>query len=278
MTARAHIPSRTPSRGPSLARGLRAHFKDFALYVLLLGAIAWFIASGEQGLGYHWKWYRMPRYLFSSEGGALSAGPLLQGLFVTFKITGLSMVLAMGFGLGAAILRQSDSFSARLAARGYVEFIRNTPLLTQIFFIYYVIAPVLGMDGFASAVLALSLFEGAYASEIFRAGIVSVAEGQWEAAYSLGLSRFDTYRTVIVPQAVRRVLPPLTGVAVSLIKDSSLASTIAIYELTQRGNVISSDTFMVFEVWFTVAAIYLSITLPLSLAVAAMEKRLKARE
>jgi len=257
-----------------LVRTLRSHYKDFALYALFLGGLAWLLASGESGLGYHWKWYRMPRYLLTTVDGTLTAGPLVQGLLVTFQITALSMVLAMAFGLTAAVLRQSESFAARLAARGYVEFIRNTPLLTQIFFIYYVIAPVLGMDGFASAVLALSLFEGAYASEIFRAGIVSVDEGQWEAAYSLGLSRWDTYRTVIVPQAVRRVLPPLTGVAVSLIKDSSLASTIAIFELTQRGNVISSDTFMVFEVWFTVAAIYLSITLPLSLVVAGMEKRL----
>lgn len=258
-----------------LTRALRSHYKDFALFALVLGLAAWFIAAGESNLEYHWKWYRMPRYLFTTVDGAFTAGPLMQGLLVTFQITGLAMVLAMTFGLTTAILRQSSSFTARLVARGYVEFIRNTPLLTQIFFIYYVIAPVVGLGGFGSAVLALALFEGAYASEIFRAGIVSVAEGQWEAAYSLGLSRWDTYRTVIVPQAVRRVLPPLTGVAVSLIKDSSLASTIAIYELTQHGNVISSDTFMVFEVWFTVAAIYLSITWPLSLAVAAMEQRFR---
>ena len=262
-----------------LGQNLRAHYKDFLLYALLFGGLAWLISAGEQGLGYHWKWYRMPRYLFTTAAdGTMGAGPLLRGLLITFQITGLSMLLAMSFGLITAVLRQSRSFTARLAARAYVEFIRNTPLLTQIFFIYYVIAPVLGMDAFASAVLALSLFEGAYASEIFRAGIVSVNEGQWEAAYSLGLSTFDTYRTIIVPQAVRSVLPPLTGVGVSLIKDSSLASTIAIYELTQHGNVISSDTFMVFEVWFTVAAIYLSITLPLSLFVAALEKRLRVEE
>lgn len=262
----------------ALARNLRTHYKDFTLYALLLGGVAWLIASGEQGLGYHWKWYRMPRYLFTTTDGTFAAGPLLQGLAITFQITGISMMLAMTFGLVTAVLRQSRSFTARLAARGYVEFIRNTPLLTQIFFIYYVIAPVIGIDAFASAVLALSLFEGAYASEIFRAGIVSVHQGQWEAAYSLGLSTFDTYRTVIVPQAVRRVLPPLTGVGVSLIKDSSLASTIAIYELTQHGNVIASDTFMVFEVWFTVAAIYLSITLPLSMVVASLEKRFRVEE
>jgi polar amino acid transport system permease protein len=257
---------------------LVAHYRDFLLYGLFLGAIAWFIASGEQGMGYHWKWYRMPRYLvqFTEDGWVL--GPLLQGLIETFKISGLSLILAMIFGLTAAIFRLSDSFTARLVAKGYVEFIRNTPLLTQIFFIYYVIGPVFGLDAFGSAVLALSLFEGAYASEIFRAGIVSIHKGQWEAAHSLGLSKLGTYRKVIVPQAIRRILPPLTGVGVTLIKDSSLASTIAIYELTQQGNIVSSDTFMVFEVWFTVAAIYLAVTFPLSMLVTELGKRMRMAE
>ncbi|WP_235185442.1 amino acid ABC transporter permease [Desulfonatronum thiodismutans] len=257
---------------------LAAHYRDFLLYGLFLGAIAWFIASGEQGMGYHWKWYRMPRYLIQITEDGWMLGPLLRGLIVTFKISGLSLILAMIFGLTAAIFRLSDSFTARLVAKGYVEFIRNTPLLTQIFFIYYVIGPVFGLDAFGSAVLALSLFEGAYASEIFRAGIVSIHKGQWEAAHSLGLSKWDTYRKVIVPQAVRRILPPLTGVGVTLIKDSSLASTIAIYELTQQGNIVSSDTFMVFEVWFTVAAIYLAVTFPLSMLVAELGKRMRTAE
>ena len=257
---------------------LVAHYRDFLLYGLFLGAVAWFIASGEQGMGYHWKWYRMPRYLVQITEDGWVLGPLLQGLLVTFKISGLSLILAMIFGLTAAIFRLSDSFTARLVAKGYIEFIRNTPLLTQIFFIYYVIGPIFGLGAFGSAVLALSLFEGAYASEIFRAGIVSIHKGQWEAAHSLGLSRLDTYRKVIVPQAVRRILPPLTGVGVTLIKDSSLASTIAIYELTQQGNIVSSDTFMVFEVWFTVAAIYLAVTFPLSMFVTELGKRMRTAE
>lgn len=265
-------------RSLPLLRSAGDYYKDFLLYGLLLGLVAWLISLGEQGLGYDWKWYRMPRYLFTMEDGSFTPGPLLMGLFVTFKITAVSLVLAMSFGLVTAILRLSNSPVARLVARGYVEFIRNTPLLTQIFFVYYLVAPVLGMDAFFSAVLALSLFEGAYASEIFRAGIQSIHKGQWEAAYTLGLSSFDTYRKIVVPQAMRRILPPLTGVGVTLIKDSSLASTIAIYELTQRGNVIASDTFMVFETWFTVAAIYLSITLPLSLAVSTMERRTRIAE
>jgi polar amino acid transport system permease protein len=133
----------------------------------------------------------------------------------------------------------------------------------------------LDISGFVSAVLALSLFEGAYASEIFRAGIVSIQRGQWEAAFSIGLNRYRTYRFVILPQALRHILPPLTSQAISLIKDSALVSTIAIYDLTMRGQAIIAETFLVFEIWFTVAAIYLSITLLLSATVSFMEKRLK---
>jgi polar amino acid transport system permease protein len=260
------------------ARFVYAHYRDFLLYGLLIGAAAWLITVGEQSLGYHWKWYRMPRYLLQFTEDGLTLGPLLQGLLVTFKISGLSLLLAMLFGLTTAIFRLSDSFTASLVARGYVAFIRNTPLLTQIFFIYYVVGPVFGLGAFGSAVLALSLFEGAYASEIFRAGIVSIHKGQWEASYSLGLSAWDTYRKVVIPQAVRRILPPLTGVGVTLIKDSSLASTIAIYELTQQGNIVAADTFMVFEVWFTVAAVYLAITFPLSMLVTEMGKRMRTAE
>ena len=123
--------------------------------------------------------------------------------------------------------------------------------------------------------MALSLFEGAYASEIFRAGIVSVHRGQWEAAFSIGLNNYQTYRLIILPQALRRILPPLTSQAVSLIKDSALVSTIAIYDLTMRAQTIIAETFLVFEIWFTVAAIYLTITLALSATVFYMEKRLE---
>jgi polar amino acid transport system permease protein len=145
-----------------------------------------------------------------------------------------------------------------------LELIRNTPLLVQLFFIYFVFAPVLGIGRFTAGVLALSLFEGAYASEIFRAGIVSIDKGQWEAAHSLGLSAIHTYRYIILPQAIRRILPPLTSQAVSLIKDSALVSTVAIYDLTMQAQVIISETFLTFEVWFTVAAIYLVLTVVLS--------------
>lgn len=173
------------------------------------------------------------------------------------------------------MLRLSGAVLGKMVARGYLELIRNTPLLVQIFFIYFVLSPILNIDRFTSAVLALSLFEGAYASEIFRAGIVSIDRGQWEASFSLGFGTLEAYRYVILPQAIRRMLPPLTSQAISLIKDSALVSTIAIYDLTMQGQAIIAETFLTFEIWFVVAAIYLAVTLALSFGINVMERRIR---
>lgn len=227
--------------------------------------------------GYNWQWYQVPRYLFTLDADGIHAGLLVQGLFVTLQISAISLVFAFAVGLITALLQLSDSFVARTTARVYLETVRNTPLLIQIFFIYFVMGPALGLSRFPSAVLALSLFEGAYTSEIIRAGIVSIHRGQWEASYSLGLSTFATYRAVILPQALRRILPPLTSQAVSLIKDSALVSTIAIYDLTMQAQAIIAETFLTFEIWFTVALMYLSITLTISLLVRLMERRIPMR-
>jgi polar amino acid transport system permease protein len=247
---------------------------DVIKFLLVIGLITWVIAGGTESLTYNWQWYRIPQYIFSFENNKFTAGPLLNGLVVTFHITGLSLIIAFVLGLVTALLRLSNSFLARILARSYLELIRNTPLLVQIFFIYFVMGPILGISRFSSAVLALSLFEGAYASEIFRAGIVSIHRGQWEAAYTLGLNTLEAYRYVILPQAIRRILPPLTSQAISLIKDSALVSTIAIYDLTMRGQEIIAETYLAFEVWFTVAAIYLLITVSLSVVVSIMERRM----
>ena len=252
----------------------RASLIDCGKFFLLAGLAVWILALGTREMGYHWQWYRIPRFLFTTDGDAWTAGPLLRGLGVTLEISALSLLCTLILGLTTALFRLSDSFSARAIARGYLELIRNTPLLIQIFFVYFVVAPILNIGAFASAILALSLFEGAYAAEILRAGIVSLHRGQWEAAHSLGLGAFDTYRDVILPQAIRRVLPPLAGQGISLIKDSSLVSTIAIYELTMQGQRIVAETFLAFEIWFTVAAIYLILTFGLSLVVHMLERRM----
>jgi polar amino acid transport system permease protein len=233
-------------------------------FLLVILALSWLLYRGTERLGYNWQWHRVPKYIISFKDGKLILGPLMEGLLVTLRICSWSLLLAALFGLVTALLRMSDSLVGRALARGYLELIRNTPLLVQLFFIYFVLAPVMGIGRFVAGVLALSLFEGAYASEIFRAGIVSIDKGQWEASHSLGLSTIHTYRYIILPQAIRRILPPLTSQAVSLIKDSALVSTIAIYDLTMRAQVIISETFLTFEVWFTVAAIYLVLTVMLS--------------
>ena len=241
------------------------------MLLLLLGFLFY---RGTEQLDYPWQWYRVPPFLFSFEAGAFEPGPLVQGLYVTLQITGLSLFLAVAFGLISALFRLSGSFMAKAVARAYVELMRNTPLLVQIFFVYFVLSPVLGLERFFSAVLALSLFEGAYMSEIFRAGILSVPPSQREAAESLGLGPWDTYQYVVLPQAVRHVLPPLTGQAISLIKDSALVSTIAVYDLTMRAQAVVAETYLAFEIWFTIAAIYLGMTLALSLLMGFMERRL----
>ena len=262
-------------RSAVLKRLYRSPLADIFQFVILVLLVIWFFARSTENLGYDWQWGRIPPFLFSFDENGLTWGPLMQGLMVTFKISGISLVLAFTIGLTTALFRVSGSFVARAIAHIYLETSRNTPLLIQLFFIYFVVGPVIGLDRFTSAVLALSLFEGAYASEIFRAGIVSISRGQREAGYSLGLSTLDAYRFIIMPQAIRRVVPPLTSQAISLIKDSALVSTIAIYDLTMQAQTLIAETFLTFELWFTVGAMYLFVTTILSLLVNHLEKRFK---
>jgi polar amino acid transport system permease protein len=236
-------------------RGLR----EIAEFLVVAAVAAIVIGIGTSRLRYDWQWFRVPRYILESTADGLSAGVLLRGLGLTLQISGLGLLLAALIGLVTALFRLSRSFTANLVAQVYLEAVRNTPLLIQLFFLYFVISPIVGLSPFWSAVLALSLFEGAYASEIIRGAIVSIPRHQWESCYCLGLTSTDTYRFVVLPQAVRRILPALTGQAVSLVKDSALVSTIAISDLTMMGSATVSDTFLTFEIWFTVAAIYLVI-------------------
>jgi len=247
---------------------------DAVKIVLGVAAVAWLAVQGTRAIGYHWQWYRIPRFIATLDADGFTPGPLLYGLGITLMICGAGLLLAMALGLVTALFRLSESFLARAVARVYLESIRNTPLLVQIFFIYFVLGPILNIDRFAAAVLALSLFEGAYISEIIRGGIVSIHKSQWDAAYTLGLSGLQTYRCVILPQAARRILPPLTGQAVSLVKDSALVSTIAVYDLTMRAQEIIAETYLAFEIWFTIAAMYLVLTVALSFTAGRMEKKL----
>jgi polar amino acid transport system permease protein len=251
----------------------RNHLLDISVYLVLMVGLVLFLLKGAEDQGYYWQWFRIPDFLYKFDDGRFITGPILQGLKITLNITWISLLLTYAIGLVTALMRLSNSLIARGVARAYLEVTRNTPLLVQIFFMYFVVAPILDIERFTAGVLALSLFEGSYASEIYRSGIVAVNKGQWEASYTLGLSTYQSYRYIILPQAIRRILPPLTSQAVSLIKDSSLVSVIAIYEMTMYANEIASETFLVFEIFFTIAAIYLALALVLSRIVAYFEKR-----
>ncbi|HHX8439049.1 TPA: amino acid ABC transporter permease [Vibrio diabolicus] len=243
---------------------------------LLFIAIVWVLDSGADAMGYQWQWERVPDYIAFYEDGEWWPAELIDGLLVTLNISAISLFFTLVLGLVTAALRLSDSKVGNVIGTTYVEVIRNTPLLVQIYLLYFVFGPVIGLDRFSTAVLALSLFQGAYTAEIFRAGLNSIPKGQFEAAQTLGLSPFYTYKDVIVPQVLQRTLPPLTNEVVSLIKNSSIVSVMAIFDLTTQARNIVSETAMPFEIWFTVAAIYLALTLSLSGLSAWLEHKLGA--
>lgn len=205
-------------------------------------------------------------------------GPLMWGLWTTLWISGVASVLALVIGLLTGLCRVSKNLTLRGLAAIYVEFIRGTPLLVQIFIAYFFIGTVFNLNRNVSGVGALAIFAGAYVAEIVRAGIQSIPRGQMEAARSLGMSVFQAMIYIILPQAFRRILPPLAGQFISLIKDSSLVSVIAITDLTKSGREIITSTFATFEVWLTVAAMYLVVTSLMSQMVFYLERRFSASD
>lgn len=241
--------------------------------VAIAGILLFVIMRGAENINYRWQWYRITEFLITSKNGVWSVGPLIEGLFVTLEISTLGLILTLFISIATALLRLSSSIVGRGLARGYLELIRNTPLLIQLYVMYFVLGPILGWGQIATAIICLAVFQGAYTSEIFRAGLRAIPLGQIEAGESLGLSRVDNYRFVILPQVLRDMLPPLTNEAVSLIKNSSIVSVIAIFDLTTQGRNIIADTFLTFEIWLTVAMIYLAVTLALSAAAAMAERR-----
>jgi len=201
-------------------------------------------------------------------------GPLMTGLWTTMWISAVSSLLALVIGLLTGLARISKNYTIGMLAVVYVEVIRGTPLLVQIFIAYFFVGTVFDLSRNVAGVGALALFAGAYVAEIVRAGIQSIPRGQMEAARSLGMTVTQAMMDVILPQAFKRILPPLSGQFISLIKDSSLVSVIAITDLTKSGREIITSTFATFEVWLVVAAMYLLVTSLLSQLVFYMERRL----
>lgn len=217
-------------------------------------------------VSYHWNWSSIARY----------RATLLRGWLMTLAISTLALGLSTAIGVGVALLRRSPVLTFKYLGNIYVELIRGTPLLVQILIFFYVVADAFRISNrYVAGVLILSVFSGAYISEIVRAGIQSVGETQRESARAIGLTTSQMYRYVIFPQAFRLTLPPLVGQFVSLIKDSSLLSIIAVNEFTQAARDVNSVTYSTLESYIPLAAGYLVLTLPISLWTRRLEHRLR---
>ena len=205
---------------------------------------------------------------------------LLIGAGVTIQITVLSTAIGFVIGLIVGVARISNLRVLRMLAEVYVEFFRGTPLLVQIFLFYFALPVITGqrIDPFIAAISACGINSGAYVAEIFRAGIQSVDAGQMEAGRSLGMTWIQTMRYIIVPQAFKRVIPPLGNEFIAMLKDSSLVSVIGFEELTRRGQLIIAKTYGSFEIWMSVAVIYLVMTLTISRFVAYLERRYRVND
>jgi len=280
----------------------RISLVDIVLGCALIVAAVYVFHRLSTGLQYEWRWELIPQYLirYDDVENHWVLNTLAWGFFNTIRLSVWGTILATGIGVVMGLARISQRPFRRMIGGTYVELIRNTPPLVLIFIFYFFISdqlmPVLGIQAraenappfvqtiltfclappstlpaFLSALITLSLFEGAYITEIVRAGIQSVETGQWEASSALGLSRRQQLIHVAGPQAVRRILPPLSGQFISTIKDSAIVSVISIPELTFQGMELMAATYLTFEIWITITLLYLVLTLSCSLAVERLE-------
>ena len=200
---------------------------------------------------------------------------LIQGALITIEITLMAVGIGFFIGLFAGIARICRIKALRIIATIYADCIRGTPLLVQIFLIYFALPMLIHtqINPFVAAVTACAINSGAYVSEIFRAGIQAIDQGQFEAGHSLGLSWWQTMYYIILPQAFHNILPPLGNEFITMLKDSSLVSVIGFEDLTRRGQLIIAQTYASFEIWMTVAALYLIMTLAIAKFVSFMEHK-----
>lgn len=198
---------------------------------------------------------------------------LIQVVQWTILISVVSYMIALVCGLVFGVARISQNRLIRSIAGIYVNVLRGVPLLVLIFFFYFGLGRIANLDRFTAGVLAVGVCYGAYMAEIFRSGIEAIDYGQHEAAMSLGMTRWQTMRFIILPQSFRIVVPPGANEFIACLKDSSLVSIIGLRELTQAGRQYTSQSFLDFQTWLVVGLIYLAMTLTLTRVVKRIEKR-----
>lgn len=204
---------------------------------------------------------------------------LIEGLLGTFYLSIASLICAVVFGMALALLRMSRFMAVRAVAAVIVNFFRNIPFIVQMFWFYYAIPILTGFQtkAFPAAFAALSLYCGVYFSEIFRSGIQGIDKGQWEGARAIGLGYGGTLRDVILPQALRRVIPPLTTQVIELVKLTTVASSIAYFELLYAGKLVADQDLRPIEAYTTVAMILIVILLGVAFVGVRLEKKFKIR-
>ncbi|MDM8517894.1 amino acid ABC transporter permease [Desulfobacterales bacterium HSG16] len=291
---------------PEKIQKKRITLLDIILGSMIAAGFFWFVYRMNVVIEYKWNWAAIPEYMFrfDSEKRAWVPNMIIEGFLTTIRLSFWAMILAMALGMVMGFLRSGNRLFGRLISGVYVQIVRNTPPLVLIFIFYYFISTqimnLFGVEDFVanlssgpesvirfcfsrpslfpaflSALFTLAVFEGAYITEIVRAGIESVEKGQWEASAALGLSWIQQMRHVIWPQAGRIILPPLSGQFISTIKDSAIVSVISIPELTFAGTEIMASTFMTFEIWITIALLYLILTLSCSIGTDMLERSMK---
>jgi polar amino acid transport system permease protein len=213
----------------------------------------------------------------SNWGGIVAnSNLLLRGWLATLAISIAALVLSVTAGMLLVTGLRSGLRPVSLTCRSYIELVRGTPLLVQLFIGFYVFADALGLqDRYVAGTILLAMFSAAYLAEIFRGGIESIGLSQFQAARAVGFDTLQTYRFVIIPQAIRRVLPATAGQLASLVKDSSLLSVLAVNEFTKAADTINSKTFATFEAYVPIAFGYLALTIPISLIAAKLERRFR---
>lgn len=224
-------------------------------HILVAAAFAALVAVAFSRVNYAWNWSAVWEY----------REKFIQGWLTTVALSLAALVASTAIGAVAAVCLQSRNVFAEAVGRVYVELIRGTPLLVQLLIGFYVIANAVGLENrFVVGVLVLSLFSGAYMAEIFRGGLAAIPQTQRDSARAIGLTPWQSLRLVILPQAVRLVLPAVAGQLVSLVKDSSLLSVIAISEFTLNAQEVNAVTYSTLESFLPLAVGYLVLTLPLS--------------
>ncbi|MGB0847743.1 MAG: amino acid ABC transporter permease [Thiolinea sp.] len=280
---------------------------DIFIIAVVLALLGWLIYRTNVALAYHWNWSAVWQFVlrFDEDTQGYVPNLLLEGLMMTLRLAFWGTILAAIIGIVMGLCRVSTRLFFRVISRSYVELIRNIPPIVFIFVFYFFISsqlmPLLGiremLDGlspeskewvefwfaplplfenFMAGLLCLAMLESAYITELVRAGIHSIDRGQWEAARAVGFSPFNVMREVIMPQAIRRILPPLANQFITLVKDSTMVSLISIQELVFTAKEVGNTTGRIFETWITIAILYFVVCYSLALLFGRFEKKMAA--